>query len=136
MQEMVLVSNAIGFVFLIGFTHTTGELYVALSYCIESPLVTGMLLLQSVSAFLGVQCYLTLIKKEGGALAVAVTTIRKAFTIVLSFLSFGTAFVGLHALGGAAVLAGIMLNTHSKQQQQQPPQQPQPQQRARSAKAR
>ena len=54
------------------------------------------------------------IKIRGSALAVAVATLRKVVTIVLSFVVYPKSASTWHFLGGVSVLSGLVLASTAK----------------------
>ncbi|KAL7676548.1 hypothetical protein ACOME3_002800 [Neoechinorhynchus agilis] len=68
----------------------------------------------SITGYVGVIVILTMIKDFGALLAVTVTTMRKALTIVLSFLIFPKPFIIQYVWSGLLVLTGIWLDFGDK----------------------
>ena len=67
-----------------------------------------------MTSFVGVTFMLALIEAHGSAVGVAVGTLRKVVTVLLSFLWWGKAFSLTFAVSGLAVLAAIALNSQAK----------------------
>ncbi|VUZ44822.1 unnamed protein product [Hymenolepis diminuta] len=67
-----------------------------------------------LSGYFGLQFVLLLIHHFGALPAVTVTTLRKAVTIVLSFLIFEKPFSVEYIWSGGLVVIGIFLSTYSK----------------------
>ncbi|KAL3805956.1 hypothetical protein ACHAW5_002492 [Stephanodiscus triporus] len=65
-SDMILVSNAIMCVVLLSYTSYSGELASAWGYCIAHPDVFAVLLVQGACAYLGLGCYLSIIRDHGG----------------------------------------------------------------------
>ncbi|VDO00373.1 unnamed protein product [Rodentolepis nana] len=68
----------------------------------------------ALSGYLGLQFVLLLVNHFGALLAVTVTTLRKAVTIVLSFLLFQKPFSVEYIWSGGLVVIGVLLSTYSK----------------------
>jgi len=61
---------------------------------------------------------LTLVTSFGAFLAVTVTTLRKALTIMLSFMFFAKPFTFQYVWSGMIVLIGVYLNVYGKHKDQ------------------
>ena len=68
----------------------------------------------SISGYLGVQIVLTMVRQFGAFTAVAVTSMRKALSIAISFILFSKPFTLTYVVGGIIVLFGIYLNLVAK----------------------
>eukprot|EP00041_Stephanoeca_diplocostata_P024623 m.630240 g.630240 ORF g.630240 m.630240 type:complete len:339 (-) comp22565_c2_seq17:2697-3713(-) len=116
--QMVHHSYKFGIVYLLGICVVTGELGPALAFCSRHTLSETYLpmLLFSITGYVGVVNFVLALVSEFGALTtVTVTTLRKAVTMVLSFLFFPKPFVFQYVWGGLLVLLGVGLNLYSKQ---------------------
>jgi solute carrier family 35 (adenosine 3'-phospho 5'-phosphosulfate transporter), member B3 len=67
-----------------------------------------------MTSYVGVTFMLALIDKHGSAVGVAVGTLRKVVTIVISFLWWHKPFSLVFSLSGLAVFASIALNSQAK----------------------
>jgi drug/metabolite transporter (DMT)-like permease len=110
-SAMILVSNAIMCVVLLAYTTFTGELVAAWGYCAIHPDASGVLFAQGVCAYLGLRCYLAIIRDHGGVVGVLMANARKVLTIVLSFVLFSKPFHRGHFLGLALVCSGVWLGS-------------------------
>lgn len=89
----VLYSYSIGSIYILVGTILDGELFAAIPFFAEYPLKTyGYAFVFSILGYLGVNVVLTLVKTFGALLAVTITTMRKAVTIILSFMLFAKPF--------------------------------------------
>jgi len=116
-SEMILVSNMVMCVVLVTYTLYSGELLLAYSYCIRNKDAAGILVVQGLCAYLGLKCYLGIIRDYGGVVGVLVANARKVVTIVLSFLLFADntkSFNERHFVGLCLVFAGVYLGYLSK----------------------
>ena len=74
----------------------------------------GIALIYSITGYLGVQVVLTMVRQVGAFTTVAVTSMRKALSIAISFLLFSKPFTVNYVFGGLIVLFGIYLNLVAK----------------------
>jgi adenosine 3'-phospho 5'-phosphosulfate transporter B3 len=108
---MILVSNAIMCIVLLGYTCYSGELVIAYMYCTLHPSASIVLLAQGVCAYLGLRCYLIIIRDYGGVVGVLLANARKVVTIILSFLLFAKPFHIGHGGGLGLVCVGVYLGS-------------------------
>jgi len=113
-SEMILVSNIVMCIVLLAWTMYSGELILATRYCIQHRDASLILLLQGLCAYLGLKCYLSIIRDYGGVIAVLITNARKVLTISLSFMLFKKAFNERHLIGLILVFVGVYLGYISK----------------------
>ena len=113
-SEMILVSNIVMCFVLLAWTVYSGELIFATTYCIQHRDASLILLLQGLCAYLGLKCYLSIIRDYGGVIAVLITNARKVLTISLSFMLFKKAFNERHFIGLILVFVGVYLGYISK----------------------
>lgn len=113
--EMIFFSYSIGSIYLIALTLVSGELVAGTKYAFEHPYETyGMGVLLSITGYLGVEYVLLLVRHFGALIAVAVTTFRKAFTMILSFVLFPKPFTWYYVFSSLLVFLGGFLNVYSK----------------------
>ena len=67
---MILVSNMVMCVVLVAYTVYSGELIEAWMYCTIHMNASAVLVLQGLSAYLGLRCYLAIIRDYGGVAGV------------------------------------------------------------------
>jgi len=113
-DDLILVSNCVMCVVLMGYTLYSGELVKGLVYCAAEPLAARILLAQSLAAYLGLRCYLAIIRERGGVVGVLLANARKVATIILSFLIFSKPFNERHVVGLALIFFGVCLGYLSK----------------------
>mmetsp|Transcript_23906 Transcript_23906/g.35449 ORF Transcript_23906/g.35449 Transcript_23906/m.35449 type:complete len:373 (+) Transcript_23906:39-1157(+) len=110
-QAVMVNTNAVGFGILLVYMLVSGSLSDAVSTAMLHP----KLLLYLVSVGLGlssaVLAYTTLIKRTSPVVAVAVATLRKVATIMLSYIIFPKIISGIHVIAGVLVLVGVFLST-------------------------
>ena len=75
-----MYSNAFGAAFVLAITVQNGELPASTAYFVGSPLAASLLLLRSVTFYIGGLLYTMLLQRAGAVTAVAVTTVRKSLT--------------------------------------------------------
>ena len=114
--EFIHFSYAIGFMYLLVCLCLTGNVISGyLAFASEKPLTSyGITLVYSISGYLGVQIVLTMVRQFGAFTAVAVTSMRKALSIAISFILFSKPFTLTYLVGGIIVLFGIYLNLVAK----------------------
>ena len=71
---------------------------------------TPLLLARSLSFYAGALLYTLLLKHAGGVAAVAVGTVRKSLTVLISFVFFPKPWSGSYGWGSALMLAAIALD--------------------------
>ncbi|XP_068618474.1 adenosine 3'-phospho 5'-phosphosulfate transporter 2 [Battus philenor] len=114
-NEVVFYSYAIACGYLLVITGPSGIFVNGFAYCSENAVTMYMnIFLLSVSGYMGLQAVLTLVRICGATVAVTVTTMRKAFSIIISFLLFSKPFVFQYAWSGMLVALAIYLNHYSK----------------------
>ncbi|XP_045496172.1 adenosine 3'-phospho 5'-phosphosulfate transporter 2 [Colias croceus] len=114
-NEVVFYSYAIASLYLFVITGVSGILRDGFVYCSEEPTTMySNIFFLSVCGYMGLQAVLTLVRICGATVAVTVTTMRKALSIVISFLLFSKPFVFQYAWSGMLVVLAIYLNHYSK----------------------
>ena len=114
--EFIHYSYSIGFVYLLICLGLTGNVISGFQAFAAENWVTSysVTLVYSITGYLGVQVVLTMVRQFGAFTAVAVTSIRKALSIAISFLLFSKPFTPMYIVGGVIVLFGIYLNLVAK----------------------
>ena len=87
-DENMLYVNGIGAVLVFTFLVVSGEIFEAFAYFTRFPGAFALLFVRSVVFYAGAWLYTLLMKHFGAVAAVAVTTARKAVTVMLSFALF------------------------------------------------
>ena len=113
--ELMVNTNAIGFLGLLVYTKFAGHLIPAIRVSLLHPKLVLYLTLVGTGLGCAVLAYTRLIKTSGSVVAVAVATLRKVATMVLSYVVFPKPLSQMHIVSGLLVLAGIFLSTHAKQ---------------------
>ena len=87
-DENMLYVNGVGAGFVFAFLVISGEVFEAFAYFTRFPGAFALLFVRSVVFYVGAWLYTLLMKHFGAVAAVAVTTARKAVTVMLSFALF------------------------------------------------
>ena len=112
--ELMVNLNAVVVIGLLTYMLLTGSLFQVIKTSIESPLLLGYLTLIGVGLSTAVLAYTQLIKSASSVVAVAVGTLRKVATVVLSYIVFPKPLLPIHIWSGMLVLAGVLLHSYSK----------------------
>eukprot|EP00474_Spongospora_subterranea_P000440 CRZ00898.1 hypothetical protein [Spongospora subterranea] len=112
--ELMYYTKGLGTLFILIVCILSGELYHGLYFCSQNLSVLLYLSAFSLSGLVGELSVLALIEKFGVIEAVTVTSLRKMFTIILSFILFPKPIVPAHYIGTIAVFSGIALNVYVK----------------------
>jgi len=110
-ETMMVRSNAASLCIILVWMGVSGELEQALAFLADDPATGLYLLVQAVCGYLGVRCYLTLMREYGCRVAVLITLARKVVTILLSFLLFPKDVAYMFVSGIALAFAGIALSS-------------------------
>ena len=112
--ELMVNLNAVVVIGLLTYMLLSGSLFEVIKTSIESPLLLGYLTLIGVGLSTAVLAYTQLIKSASSVVAVAVGTLRKVATVVLSYIVFPKPLLPIHIWSGMLVLAGVLLHSYSK----------------------
>jgi len=117
-DEVIAMVYIIGS-FLVGIASIpSGQFYRGVIRCKENPWLMASIILFSYLGAVGVQFVYLLIKAFGSVVAVMVTSLRKAFTVCLSFLLFSDKkFTSNHFFSILSISAGIGMNVVGKGKQ-------------------
>mmetsp|Transcript_8987 Transcript_8987/g.13023 ORF Transcript_8987/g.13023 Transcript_8987/m.13023 type:complete len:219 (+) Transcript_8987:1-657(+) len=118
--ELMFLSNTYMFLLSAAFTMGNGEFVEAMDFFQTQPASREaflVLTLQGISAYFGLKCYLTVIKKVGGVAGVLIANGRKIITLLLSFTLFAKPCYPKHIVGLALVFCGVSYGYRAKQQQ-------------------
>lgn len=114
-DEVVLYSYSIGSVYIFLGTLLSGQLFSAIPFFAEHRYETyGYNIIIGIVGYFGVNVVLTLVRLSGALIAVTVTTMRKAVTIIFSFYFFSKPFTMQYVWAGLIVLLAIYLNIYNK----------------------
>ncbi|THD27455.1 Adenosine 3'-phospho 5'-phosphosulfate transporter [Fasciola hepatica] len=113
--EILFHSYSIGFVILLFCLLLSGNFVPSLYHFLAHPVKTfGYGFVFSICGYFGVHFVLCLVHSHGALTAVTVTTLRKAVSIVISFVLFEKPFAMGYLWSGLLVVCGIYLNLYNK----------------------
>lgn len=113
--ELMVNVNLVGFVGLLLYMGVMGHLQASIATCWAHPRLVVYLTLVGIGLSTAVLAYTKLIRASGSVVAVAVATLRKVVTMVLSYVFFPKQLLGMHIAAGFMVLGGLVLSSFSRQ---------------------
>lgn len=114
-SDVLLYSKGIGAVFLFVVVLIKGEFNSSSKFWYEGEFtIFQNIFCLSLCSFVGENFVMAMIRRFDPVLTVMVTNIRKALTILLSFLFFPKHFTWLYPLGGMVVAVGVILGVYRK----------------------
>ena len=113
--RMIVYSNAGCAALVLLYCSATGELSMALKWCASNTEGSAFLFLQACTSYMGLRCYLVVVKELSGVAGVVTTSLRKVVTLILSFLLFEKPFTQGHAWSFVVLFAGVGLATYARQ---------------------
>jgi len=102
--EVIFFSNALGTCLILVTLIVTGEGASAVAFCIQQPSILLMLGVFGCVTYCGVFFYISLVKNFGAVVTVIVTTLRKVFTLCVSFVVFGHQCTAAHVVSGVLAM--------------------------------
>lgn len=108
-------ANGVGCIILFLFMATKGSLMESLGAAMSEPWLLTYLTIIGMSLAIAVFCYTRLIEQSGSVVAVAVATLRKVVTVVLSYVVYPKPLSATHAVSACFVIGGIVLSYYAKQ---------------------
>lgn len=110
--ELISTIYSIGALILLIVSIVTGQFQLAIEACRDNTVIWRYIIYFSLSGAAGVQFVYLLIKAYGSLITVMVTSLRKAGTVILSFICFkNKTFTLQHGLSITLIFIGIYLNT-------------------------
>ena len=113
-SESMLYSNGVGALAVLLVTLCNGELLPACGYFARTATGSALLVVRCLLFYVGAMLYTMLIAESGAVAAVFVTTMRKALTVVVSFLVFPKPWSDKYTWGGLALLLAIYCEFHGR----------------------
>jgi len=113
-REMLMYSCFMGGVFLFIVLLLNGEFWEAMQYCAQVPNISMAIVVFSVTGYFGSSCVLALIKRFGVFLATTVTTVRKIFTLICSYIFFPKPFTFFHLFATCFAFIGMFIHIYYK----------------------
>lgn len=107
--SLMVNTNAIGFTMLLLTATLSASIVTITSNIIKHPHYFLLLLTVGVGLSSAVLAYTELIRRSGPAVAVAVATLRKVVTVVLSYIIFPKAMSWTHVMSSGLVLLGLLV---------------------------
>ena len=112
--ELMANVNGVGFIALLAYMLVNGSLFSTFRTALASPMLLFYLTSIGLSISTAVLAYNKLIKSAGSVATVAVGTLRKVVTILLSYIIFPKALLGIHIVSGLLALCGIILSSYTR----------------------
>ena len=115
-SEVIAMVYLIGSLFIGAVSIPTGQFKKGIIRCTNEPGLILQIVFFTYLGAVGIQFVYLLIKAFGSVYAVMVTSLRKAFTVSLSFLLFsdGKKFTSAHLFSILSIAGGIGLNIYGK----------------------
>ena len=110
-QAVMINTNTVGFGMILTGMIITGSLGETVSTATNHPQLLLYLVCVGLGLSTAVLSYTKLIKASGPVVAVAVATLRKVVTIMLSYIIFPKTITTLHIFSGLLVLCGVVIST-------------------------
>lgn len=107
--SLMVNTNSIGFMLLFASTILSSQLLPIVTFMAIHPHFLMLHLVVGCGLGTAVLAYTELIKRSGPAFAVAVATLRKVATVILSYVIFPKAMTYTHFASSCLVLAGIVV---------------------------
>jgi len=107
-------TNAVGFGALLIYMVLSGSLMISITTALANSYLFLYLLCVGLGLSTAVFAYTKLIKAKGSVIAVAVSTLRKVATIMLSYLFFPKPLTQINVFSGVFVFVGIGLSIFSQ----------------------
>ena len=115
-SEVIAMVYLIGSLFIGAVSIPTGQFTKGILRCKNEPGLIIQIIFFTYLGAVGIQFVYLLIKGFGSVVAVMVTSLRKAFTVTLSFVLFskGKRFTSAHFFSILSIASGIGLNIYGK----------------------
>mmetsp|Transcript_10824 Transcript_10824/g.11934 ORF Transcript_10824/g.11934 Transcript_10824/m.11934 type:complete len:406 (+) Transcript_10824:33-1250(+) len=110
-QAVMVNTNAIGFAFILFCMILSGHFRDTISIAMVDPRLFLYLTCVGLGLSTAVLAYTKLINASGSVVAVAVSTLRKVATVLLSYALFPKPLLQIHLYSGFLVLIGVLIGT-------------------------
>lgn len=110
-QAVMVNTNAVGFGSILVYMLLSGSLLDTVSTAMAYPLLLFYLVCVGVGLSIAVLAYTKLIHASGSVVAVAVSTLRKVVTVLLSYILFPKPILSIHMFSGLFVLIGVLIGS-------------------------
>ena len=114
-NEMMIYPNLYSAVFSCIAALIGDEITPAIQFIQLNPTCIHAIMAYSLLNIIGIYFVLASLERFGATTTTFVTSLRKAVSVIISFLLFTNPFSMYYAIGGALTAAGIYLNVHAKQ---------------------
>ena len=95
-------------------TLISGDLIGVIQFAMKTPKLQLYMGIYTFIAYIAISVHMTVVKRFGGVTAVLVATVRKAMTLVLSFIIFPKKFSWFYVIGASLVLGGLTVSSLAK----------------------
>lgn len=112
--EVTLYTNVFTLIVMTFTCALSGDLVGLIKFASQNTLLQFYMFVYTFIAYIAISVHMTVVKRFGGVTAVLVATVRKAMTLVLSFVIFPKKFSWLYVLGAGLVLSGITISSLAK----------------------
>lgn len=119
-SEVMLFSNCFAALCTLVVCWMVGELGPAVAFCSANPIAYFLFVFRACVIYMGVLCFVTLIKQFGAVNATTVTTVRKILSILFSFIAFPKPFTYKYLYGIAAFALSLTLSVVQMRAKQAP----------------
>jgi len=108
-EELMMRTNIIGCLAVILFMIVSNDMSVAIASCVTNPRLLIYFCTVGCTIGISVRCYTGIVGNSGSVTAVAVATLRKVATVVISYVIFPKPIEATHIVAGLVVILGILL---------------------------
>eukprot|EP00002_Diphylleia_rotans_P020146 TRINITY_DN3906_c0_g1_i3.p1 TRINITY_DN3906_c0_g1~~TRINITY_DN3906_c0_g1_i3.p1 ORF type:complete len:385 (+),score=76.63 TRINITY_DN3906_c0_g1_i3:51-1205(+) len=113
-NEVVFYEYFLGIWYMIAVGFMSSQIVEPIEYCMQYPSVAFWLLVFSALGYIGTVVVMTMIRKFGAVVTVIVTSVRKMFSMGLSFIIFPKPFSMNYIYGTMLVFLGVAISTYIK----------------------
>ena len=114
-REVVFHSNALSVAFMLVTTAAKGDLWAACAYMRRAPTAElAIFAVYMLCAYVAISAWVQIIVRFDSVLAVIIASVRKAFTLLLSFALFPKPFSVWYIVGAAMVFGGLVATAHAR----------------------
>lgn len=115
--EVTLYTNVFTLMVMTVTTLLSGDLLGIIQFARKTPILQFYMCIYTFIAYIAISMHMTVVKRFGGVTAVLVATVRKAMTLVLSFIIFPKNFSWFYVAGAGLVLGGLTISSLAKMEE-------------------
>jgi len=115
--EVTFFTNIFTLLVMTFTTLLSGDLIGIIQFASKTPILQLYMVVYTFIAYIAISVHMTVVKRFGGVTAVLVATVRKAMTLVLSFIIFPKKFSWFYVLGAGLVLGGLTVSSLAKMEE-------------------